>query len=184
MAFLGEPTVEDLVLDGDGLRIRLVSPDDAEDAYNLLTHPDLANLPGPVPEQPADYADFAAGIQDRTANTEDFRLYAWSVRIAESGELVGLITASIDAVSPDYRPVELTAYFHPEHQGKKYFSKSSRRVLGFAHHRFVATHQLAMIHESNEIVAAMADAAGLVKQPGQSVDGYETWIAPLPPLPG
>ncbi len=73
--------------------------------------------------------------------------------------------------------------FHPDYQGRGYFSFSSRRVLGFTHHRFAVTHQKAMIHWTNTEVAEMAVARGLVNQGGMTPQGYETYIAPLPQLP-
>ena len=80
-------------------------------------------------------------IQGREYNGPVFRRYVWAVRLAASGTLVGVLTADIEVIAPEYRTVELTAYFHPHHQGHRYFSYSSRRVLGFTHHRFQLTHR-------------------------------------------
>jgi RimJ/RimL family protein N-acetyltransferase len=81
-------------------------------------------------------------------------------------------------VAPNYIPLELTAYMHPDHQNKGYFTASAKAIVSFTRERFSVTHLKAVIHPSNTVVRDIAAARGFAKEQEITADGYEIWIAP------
>jgi RimJ/RimL family protein N-acetyltransferase len=163
--------------------IRLIEPADAADAYALLTDERLEHLdPEFVPESEQDFALFAKQIQARAFNGADARRYQWAVRL-DTGALVGLVTADLHVRTdpPGARAAELTAFIHPDHQQHGHFTASARRLLRLLRSQFGITHQEALIRGDNLVAQAIARRCGLAKEPGQDPDGYETWVAEVPP---
>jgi len=183
--FRGEPDDDELSFDTDRLVVRPIHPNDAEEAYGLLTDSRLQFLdPSFVPPDAATYAEFAQRMKLRADNDDSFRLYQWSLRLRETAVFVGLISVELrqgDRLRPkdpplEVRELEVTAYVSPDHQGLGLGSEAAASISMFIEERFGVNRRVAKIRHDNSRVQARAVAAGATKLPGMSLQGYETWV--------
>ena len=198
MPFAAEPSDDDLAMDSDQLHIQPVTPDDAAEAFDLLTHPDLTFVAdGQRPENPEILAKDYELAQGRVHNTEDFRLYRFAARLKDTNELAAIVTLGLDieatlqtqrdeagkpvgVSSAEVRVAEATVYVHPDHQetGRRLGSEAVAAVQGIARDQFSCTVRRAQISLANEKSQTLAEASGMHRaRPGD--DGYAVWEGPL-----
>ena len=185
----GEPTVDELAFETERLHAALVSGGDAAEAYALLNHPRLDFLDPEFRPASADaFAAFAQRVQDRTEKHPDARLYQWALRLKSTGALVGLLTGQLTIEAElrprgqaplEHRTVETTAYIHPDHQDVGHASEAGDQMRARLKTLFGLDRQVVRIRWDNERARRRAAKRRLVKQPGMTPQGYETWVGDL-----
>lgn len=188
----------ELVIETDHLVMRPSREADADEAFDLLTHPDLqfvdpALAPRDVEDMRRSIASGRAGIG---RNEDDLIHHEWTVRTKSDGELVALASCEVmrkgelvpiddergKRVEPrEVRAVEPTIYVHPGHQGHGYGPEAVAAVELFAHREYGATESLPKIDPSNKRSRRKAAERGATRVlPATIYNPLETWRRPLP----
>jgi RimJ/RimL family protein N-acetyltransferase len=109
----------------------------------------------------------------------------WTIRLGDTNELVGLITAQLTVgavLHPDKGPreariVESTIYVHPDYQDNGYGPEAAEATEVFVSTQFDLTQRKASIRWDNAHAQQLAAARSFIKQSeAMTQHGFQTWI--------
>jgi hypothetical protein len=199
MPFDRDPADEAFVLERDDLILTRAAADDAQEAFNLLWHPEMTFLDNQYkPPSVAKQADSFEALQGNS-HIDDGRRFQWVARRRDTGALVAVVVGELDRktslevvrkqdgsagdiVPVETRVIEATAYVHPDHQearGRYWGSKSASLVYQFGRDQFGCTIRRAKIRLTNEKSRRRAEAGGLTLVQSGDQPGYGIWEGPL-----
>ncbi|SHF37667.1 GNAT family N-acetyltransferase [Streptoalloteichus hindustanus] len=141
------------------LRLRPLTPADADPLYELLRHPDAARfLPFPVTrELVRDHVEELLAAD----NPDGLGSYSWEDR--ETGEFVGHGDLRPCEETGDGR-VEMGWYLLSARQGRGLATEAARAVLDHAYGTVGVDQVIALVHEENEPSVRIARRLGFVEE--------------------
>lgn len=188
---------EDRTLKTERLILAPATEDDAEEAFELVTHSELTFIARDrLPTTPDDMRSSIVRTRSGEMNSDELLHHEWMVRRQSDQVLIALASCNVmrkfdlapvsregegEAESLEVRAVEPTVYVHPSHQGHGYGPEAVAAIEVFAHQRYGAIESLPKIDPSNERARDRAREAGAEQLlPAGIYDPMETWRRLLP----
>lgn len=167
------------------LTLREAADSDAQEAYELITHPKMRFV-DIVPESPD---HMRASIERGRSEGAEPNLihHEWAVRSNSDDTLVafascnamrrgGLEVVAGEAREVEHRAVEPTIYVHPDHQGQGYGPEAIEAIEQFAVQHYGVTESRPKIDPSNEKSRTKTAQRGATRElPAGLYDPLETW---------
>lgn len=160
------------------LELSPADPNDGQETYDLLTHPDMEHVHRLPPSAEAMAKDLEHN--ETQSGAEDVR---WSARRKDDGRLVATarteVTQAVDLV-PNGPPepkneVEVTMYVHPDLQGSGYGREVYEGLLEHLGEELGLDRVVFRVHHTNEDAQAVVEALGARNTHVSSPEGHEKW---------